>query len=220
MSLTEKQKRLLDYITDFQAKNGFGPSQQEIARYFGFRSLGTVQRYLVLLREQGILRSTPHSRRGLEVVPKELRQPKLAKLPKLKDEMQSPPEYSMTDLPVLGKVAAGRPIEAFHQEQTVSVPAFLMKKSGRHFVLKVAGDSMIGDGILDGDWIVVRKQSSAERGELVVARVDGAATVKRFYREDSGAELRASNRAYRPIWVRPEQEFEIEGIVAGVLRAL
>lgn len=203
MSLTEKQKRLLDYITDFQVKNGFGPSQQEIAQHFGFRSLGTVQRYLVLLREQGLLRSTPHSRRGLEVL--------------MREDLASP---STTELPVLGKVAAGRPIETFDPGQTVSVPAFLMKKSGRHFVLKVAGDSMIGDGILDGDWIVVRKQSSAERGDLVVARVDGAATVKRFYREEGGTQLRASNLAYRPIWVKPEQDFEIEGIVAGVLRAL
>lgn len=199
MPLTPKQKALLDFITFFRAKNGFAPSQTEIAKHFGYRSLGTVQDYLVRLKEEGFLDNTPHARRGLLVRP-----------------LKHGTALGLT-LPLLGRVAAGKPIEAIETHDQIEVPASLVKR-GAHFVLEVVGNSMIEDGILHGDFVIVKKQKTAERGQMVVALVDDAATVKRFYPKKKVIELHPANPEYRPISVGPEQTFQIEGIVAGVIR--
>src|SRR6056297_1074692 len=155
--LTPKQKKVLDFIQTHQEQEGYSPSQQEIARAFGFRSLGTVQNYLVRLEREGVLSRTWNARRGMAVLR---------------------PASAGLELPLAGTVAAGKPIEAVQTPDTLEVPPSMVG-GGEHFVLRVQGDSMIGDGILDGDYVVVRKQQTADNGQTVVALIDGEATVKR-----------------------------------------
>lgn len=194
--LTPKQKRILDFIDSHMQREGYPPSQQEIARAFGFRSLGTVQNYLVRLEREGLLARDWNARRGIRVMPT---------------------KTAGTVLPLAGTVAAGKPIEAVETPDTIEVPSS-MAGPGENFVLRVRGDSMVGDGILDGDYVVVRKQPAAENGQTVVALIRGEATVKRFHRKGSRIELHPANPAMTPIVVEGEESFRIEGVVVGVIR--
>jgi repressor LexA len=194
--LTPKQKKMLDFIESFADRQGYPPSQQEIAAAFGFRSLGTVQNYLVRLEREGLLARNWNARRGMTVIK---------------------PKESRLELPLVGRVAAGKPIEAIETPDTIEVPGSMLG-AGENFVLKVQGDSMVGDGILDGDYVVVRKQSSADSGQTVVALLGGEATVKRFYRKGASIELHPANPAMQPIIVSSEESFRIEGVVVGVIR--
>ncbi|PLX83181.1 MAG: repressor LexA [Desulfuromonas sp.] len=194
--LTPKQKRILDFITGHIEQQGYPPSQQEIARAFGFRSLGTVQNYLVRLEREGALQRDWNARRGLRPV------------------RQAP---RGVELPLAGTVAAGKPIEAVETPDILEVPPSMAGR-GENFVLRVKGDSMVGDGILDGDYVVVRKQASADSGQTVVALIDGEATVKRLHRRSESVELHPANPAMAPITVEPGSDFRIEGVVVGVIR--
>lgn len=194
--LTPKQKKILDFIRSYTEQHDFPPSQQEIARFFGFRSLGTVQNYLVRLEREGVLAKQWNARRGMRVLR---------------------PAVEATELPLAGLVAAGKPIEAVEQPDTIEVPSSMIG-AGMNFVLKVQGDSMIGDGILDGDYVVVRKQTTAENGQTVVAMIRNEATVKRFYRRADRIELQPANPAMAPIMVEADESFRIEGVVVGVIR--
>jgi len=194
--LTPKQKKILDFIEAFSGREGYPPSQQEIAKAFGFRSLGTVQNYLVRLEREGLLARDWNARRGMRVLR---------------------PQASSYELPLAGTVAAGKPIEAIETPDTIDVPRSMLG-TGENFVLRVQGDSMIGDGILDGDYVVVRKQSSADSGQTVVALINGEATVKRFYRKGATIELHPANPAMQPLVVASEESFRIEGVVVGVIR--
>ncbi|MBC7691183.1 MAG: transcriptional repressor LexA [Methylotenera sp.] len=203
MSLTPKQKNVLDFIHDFGSSQGYSPSQQEIAKHFGFKSLGTVQNYLVRLERQGLLRKPWNAKRGMEVISPEL-------------TSQAVP------LPLLGHVAAGRPIEAIRTAETLDVPASMIK-GGQNFVLKVSGNSMIEDGILDGDYVVIKKQDVANNGQTVVALIGNEATIKRYYRRGSKIELHPANPAYEPLIIESlveSVEFKIEGVLVGVIRRL
>ncbi|MBY0471429.1 transcriptional repressor LexA [bacterium] len=218
MSLTPKQKKILEYIESFVAEKGYGPSQQEIAQHFRFKSLGTVQNYLIRLKQQGVLRQSWNARRSLEIVQSSPLHPK-----NLQRVNASPGVNSGTvPLPLLGRVAAGRPIEAITSNEMLDVPVTFLKRSGDHFVLKVKGDSMIGDGILNGDYVIIHKQPDATNGQTVVALVGNEATIKRYYRKGGSIELHAANPAYDPILVSPEVEstkgFKIEGILIGLIR--
>ena len=195
-TLTPKQKKILDFIEAFTAREGFPPAQQEIARAFSFRSLGTVQNYLVRLEREGFLTKPWNARRGLQVLR---------------------PQSSGCELPLAGLVAAGKPIEAVETPDSIEVPASMLG-AGHNFVLRVQGESMIGDGILDGDYVVVRKQAQADNGQTVVALIRGEATVKRFYRKGRHIELHPANPAMAPIRVEDEESFRIEGVVVGVIR--
>jgi repressor LexA len=194
--LTPKQKKILDFIHSHTETEGYPPSQQEIARAFGFRSLGTVQNYLVRLEREGLLSRDWNARRGMRVVH---------------------PKTAGAELPLAGTVAAGKPIEAVETPDTIEVPASMVGP-GENFVLRVRGDSMIGDGILDGDYVVVRRQPGAESGQTVVALIGGEATVKRFQRKGGRVELHPANPAMAPIAVEGEESFRIEGVVVGVIR--
>lgn len=196
-SLTPKQQSVLSFIQEYSAAHGYAPTQQEIAERFGFRSLGTVQNYLVRLEQHGLLRRSWNGKRSLEVV-------------------QPEPPASL-ELPLLGYVAAGRPIEAVVTDDVLEVPPSMLGR-GENFVLRVKGDSMVEDGILDGDYVVVVRQETAHNGQTVVALVDGEATVKRFHRFAERIELHPANSAMEPIPVTPEQQFHIEGVVVGVIR--
>jgi repressor LexA len=194
--LTPRQKEILDFIESFVKERGYPPTQREIARAFGFRSLGTVQNYLVRLEREGALSRDWNARRGLR-----LRRQVLG----------------AAELPLSGLVAAGRPIEAVENPDTIEVPASMVGP-GENFVLRVRGDSMIGDGILDGDYVVVRKQATADNGQTVVALIDNEATVKRFYRKAGRIELHPANPAMAPIVVAGDESLRIEGVVVGVIR--
>lgn len=194
--ITPKQKQVFDFIAQHIESQGFAPSQQEIAKAFGFRSLGTVQNYLVRLEREGLLNRDWNGRRSLRLA--------------------AVAEQGMK-LPLSGTVAAGKPIEAIETSDTIDVPP-AMVGLGEHFVLHVAGDSMIDDGILDGDYVVVRKQSTAENGQTVVALLDNEATVKRLQRHGQTIELHPANPTMHPITVNAEVPFRIEGVVVGVIR--
>jgi repressor LexA len=224
MALTPKQQKVLQFIERFAAKNGFAPSQQEIARHFGFQSLGTVQNYLVRLERHGSLQKGWNERRGIQVLSTPPRDP-----------LPSPPASASVagtvPIPLYGAVAAGRPLERIESEETLDVPVSLLgraygaQKGARqpeHFVLRVRGDSMIGDGILDGDYVVIRKQEQADNGQTVVALLGNEATIKRFYSERGRVELRAANPVFDPIFVdsMTDSEFKIAGVLVGLIRKL
>lgn len=194
MALTDKQQKVLEYITNYSEANGYAPSRQEIADNFGFSSLGTVEDYLKSLESGGFVQRSSGGRRNLTVISK--------------DRM----------LPLLGKVAAGRPIEYTIHDQSVEVPSSMMKGAFEHFALEVSGDSMIDVGIIDKDIVVVRKQENAEAGNIVVAMVNNEATIKRFFKKKSKVELHSENPKYKPIVVEPEDDFRILGVFAGLLR--
>ncbi len=194
--LTPKQKAVYDYILEFTEQHGYPPAQQEIAQAFGWSSLGTVQNYLVRLQREGVLTKDWNARRGLRTLQ---------------------PQSSGIELPLVGRVAAGKPIEAVTTPDSIEVPPSMVG-SGENFVLRVQGDSMIGDGILDGDYVVVRKQPQAHSGQTVVALIDGEATVKRLLRRETQIELHPANPAMEMLVIQPGQEFSIEGVVVGVIR--
>jgi len=194
--LTPKQKKILDFIQSTTDREGYPPSQQEIARAFGFRSLGTVQNYLVRLEREGLLSRDRNARRGVQVLR---------------------PNLNALELPLAGTVAAGKPIEAIETPDSIEVPASMVGP-GENFVLRIKGDSMVGDGILDGDFVVVRKQATADSGQTVVALFHGEATVKRLFRKGSRIELHPANPAMLPIILEDEESFRIEGVVVGVIR--
>ena len=200
MALTRKQKQILDYLQAYTAENGYAPSYEEIAGNFGYGSLATVHEHIENLRRKGYIRKGYNESRSVEVVP---------------------PETTVTavELPLLGLVAAGAPIEAIEERETLSVPEDFLRRGGRNFVLRVAGDSMIDEQIRDGDYIVVNSRERAENGEMVVALVDGeSATVKTFYREGDGkVRLQPANPTMKPM-LYPGDRVRVQGVVVGVIR--
>ena len=201
--LTPKQKDFLDFLARYSEENGFAPSQQEMATHFGYSSLGTVQNYLVRLEALGLIRKSWNTRHGIEVV---------------REERSDTPRTA-TELPLLGLVAAGLPIENLGYQETVEVPSSLLKR-GEHFVLRVKGDSMIEEGIHENDLAIIRKQTSAANGQTVVALINNSATIKKYFRFRDRVELHPANPRYEPIVVggEAERDFRIEGILVGLIR--
>jgi repressor LexA len=198
MKLTEKQKEFLSFITRYREEWGQTPSFGEICSHFGFNSNNTVTTYLKILERKGYIRlpDMKNQKRALEVI--------------------SPVEAKSFELPLLGKVAAGRPIEAVENFDVIQVPPSMLGR-GDHFVLEVKGFSMEEEGIMDGDFVVVRKQSRAEQGETVVAIINNEATVKKYYRNKDHVELRPAHKGMESICVK-EGDMRIEGKVVGVIR--
>ena len=198
MALTKRQKQILDYLDGFIEGNGYSPSFEEIADNFGYSSLATVHEHLTNLERKGYLRKDYNKSRSLELVPAE--------------------GTLAVELPLLGLVAAGLPIEAIEQNESLAVP-YDMLRGGSNFVLRVRGDSMIEEQIRDGDYIVVHSRQTAENGEMVVALVhDDSATVKKFYRESGGRiRLQPANVTMQPMYFQ-EDEVRIQGIVIAVIR--
>ncbi|MFW6079434.1 MAG: transcriptional repressor LexA [Gemmatimonadota bacterium] len=200
MGLTKRQKEILDFLHEFLHEHGYAPSFEEIASHFGYASLATVHEHLENLREKGYIRKSYNETRSIELVPTDMR-------------------LAAVELPLLGKVAAGRPIEAVADRETIAVPEDLLARRGRHYVLRVTGDSMIDEQIRDGDYIVVSERPTAENGETVVALVEGdSATVKKFYREADGRiRLQPANPAMSPLYYDAE-DVALQGVVIGVIR--
>jgi len=198
MKLTEKQKEFLGYISGYIEEWGRSPSFEEICSHFGFSSYNTVTTYLKTLERKGYIRlpKKKNQKRAIEVI--------------------SPVETSRLEFPLLGRVAAGKPIEAVEDVDVIEVPASMIG-TGDYFVLEVKGDSMKEDGILDGDFVVVRKQPTAEKGETVVALVNDEATIKKYYKMKRHVELRPAHEGMESIIVR-QGGLRIRGKVVGVIR--
>jgi repressor LexA len=205
MALTKRQKEVLNYLVGFINKNGYSPSFEEIAHALKLTSLATVHKHLSTLEKKGFIRRGYNQSRSIEVtqLPKQVREEIL--------------DRHVVELPLAGRIAAGRPLEAIEENETISLSDFAR---GQHtFVLQVKGESMRDDHILDGDFIVVEQTQVANTGEIVVALVgEDDATVKRFYRESGGRiRLQPANSAMPPIVV-PAADVKIQGRVVGVLR--
>lgn len=199
--LTERQKAILDYIQEFRSRRGIAPTHREICEHFGFSSYGTAYKHLKLLVEKGFLKRDRHQRRGLEVT--------LA---------AGAGSGAAAELPFLGRIAAGRPIEAVAGAEQLTVPPQLFGDRGQdHYVLRVSGDSMIGEGIHDGDWVVVERRERAQSGETVVALIGDEVTLKRFYPEGELVRLQPANPAMQPLRV-PAGDVRVQGIVVGLMR--
>ena len=198
--LTERQRDVLDFIESELDRNGVAPTLREISEKFGFASTASAQKHIALLERKGFLRREKHQKRGLVLA--------------RRDRSSSP---SGVDLPLLGLVAAGSPIESLPDPEPVSVPPDLLR-SGEHFVLKVQGESLIDDGIHDGDMVVVQGGAEAADGDMVVALVDGEVTLKRLFREPPATiRLQPANAAMRPIRA-PAETVRVQGVVVGLLR--
>ncbi len=198
MILTKRQKQLYDYIDDYIARQGYAPTLEEIGAHFRLSSLATVHKHLSNLEGKGLIKRKWNFSRAIELVPRQKR-------------------AAAVELPLLGRVAAGEPIEALESEDTFAVPEEFVRRQNT-FVLRVKGTSMIDDGIWDGDYIVIEERATAENGETVVALINGDATVKKFYREKGGRiRLMPANEALAPIIVA-DKDITIRGVVVAVLR--
>jgi repressor LexA len=196
MNLTKRQKEILDFIRNYREEEGISPTQREIREKFHLSSFGTVQKHLKRLEEKGALSRQWNRSRGI-----------------------SPADEQPTSRSValLGMVAAGRPIEPFPDEESIEVPSSLLGK-GEHYVLRVRGDSMVEDGIRDGDYVVVARRLTAQNGQTVVALVRGEATLKRYYAEGSRVRLQPANAAMKPLTV-DARDVTLQGVVTGLIRA-
>ena len=200
MPLTKRQKEILDYIRSFIEAKEYAPSFEEIAESFGYSSLATVHEHLSNLERKGYIRKSYNESRSIELVA---------------------PDHSpvSVELPLLGAVAAGMPIEAIQDDETLAVPHDMVSRRRDNYVLRVEGNSMIEEQIRDGDYIVVQAQHTAEDGQMVVALVEGeSATVKKLYREPGGRiRLQPANPTMEPIFV-DARDVRIQGVVVGVIR--
>ncbi|MDR7484126.1 MAG: transcriptional repressor LexA [Armatimonadota bacterium] len=198
--LTGRQQEILTFVQRYIESHGYPPSVREIGRAMGLTSSSTVHSHLGALERKGFLRRDPSKPRALEL---------------LRDGVG--PHRRVVALPVVGRVAAGTPVLAEQNiEDYLPLPADLLDGADG-FVLRVRGDSMIDDGIQDGDLLIVRRQQTANNGDIVVARVDDEATVKRFYREGDRIRLQPANARLSPVFVR---DVAIEGKAIAILRRL
>ena len=206
MALTRRQKEVYDFISGFVDKHGYSPSFEEIAEGMGLSSLATVHKHITNLEEKQLLRRDYNRSRSIDLL-----KPK----GRMKQSLAVAAESSLS-LPLLGRIAAGRPLEAVENPESISLADFTRSKEV--YVLQVKGESMQDEHILDGDYVLVEKADSARDGEIVVALVDNSdATLKRIYREGPKVRLQPSNAAMQPIIV-PAQSVQVQGRVIGVLR--
>lgn len=199
MYLTRRQKEILEYLNEFIDREGYAPTIEEIAEHFSLRSLATVHKHLTNLQEKGLIRRAWNRSRALELVPTEVK-------------------VHAVELPLLGRVAAGSPIEAIDASETIFVPEDMIGRK-ETYVLQVKGDSMIEEQIRDGDYVIVENRTTADDGEMVIALLDGEnATLKKLYREGDGqVRLQPANARLKPMVV-DQDRLRIQGVVIGVLR--
>jgi repressor LexA len=204
MAITRRQRQVYDYISRFVTEKGYSPSFEEIGDGLGLSSLATVHKHISNLEKKGLLTRDYNKSRSIDLLPPKGR---------LKQAMSV---NTGIVLPLVGRIAAGQPIEAVENPETISLADFVRSKEV--FVLEVRGESMQDEHILDGDYVLVEKTKVAHNGDIVVALVDGSdATLKRFYREDDNIRLQPSNVNMQPIIV-PAASVAIQGRVIGVLR--
>ena len=198
LPLTKRQREILDYLSEFITEHGYAPSLEEVGRRFSLSSLATVHKHLTNLQQKGFIRRTWNRSRSVELVPTRT-------------------GGRAVELPLLGYVAAGAPIEAITTTETISVPEDLVGKRDT-YVLRVRGDSMIDEQIRDGDYVVVEDRKTAENGEMVIALLRGSdVTLKKFYRDNGRVRLQPANPAMQPLLVDSDQ-VQVQGVVVGVMR--
>ena len=196
--LTRRQREILDFLAEFIERHGYAPSLEEIGRRFGLSSLATVHKHLTNLEEKGFIRRAWNRSRSVELVPTRVGR-------------------RAVELPLLGTVAAGAPIEAVASSETIAAPEDIVAARDT-YALRVRGNSMIDEQIRDGDIVIVEDRKSADDGEMVIALLDGAdVTLKKFYRDNGRIRLQPANPTLRPLVVKPDQ-VQIQGVVVGVMR--
>ncbi len=197
--LTKRQREILDYLSEFIQQHGYAPSLEEIGRRFTLSSLATVHKHLTNLQEKGFIRRAWNRSRSVELLPSRMGSRAL-------------------EVPMLGYVAAGAPIEAVATAESIAVPESLVGGKRDTYVLRVRGDSMIDEQIRDGDWVIVEDRKAADNGEMVIALMGGQdVTLKKFYRENGRIRLQPANPSMQPILVDPDG-VQIQGVVVGVMR--
>ncbi len=198
LPLTKRQREILDFLAEFIQQHGYAPSLEEIGRRFGLSSLATVHKHLTNLQEKGFIKRAWNRSRSVELVPTRI-------------------GARAIELPLLGFVAAGSPIEAVATAESISVPEDLIGKRDT-YVLRVRGDSMIDEQIRDGDYVIVEDRKTADNGEMVIALLGGSeVTLKKFYRENGQVRLQPANPAMQPLTM-PAEQVQIQGVVVGVMR--
>jgi repressor LexA len=198
MAITRRQKEVIDFLSSFTTRNGYSPSYEEIAAGLGLNSLATVHKHVTNLQTKGLLQRAHNRSRSIDVIP------------------QRPARKMMDRLPLMGRIAAGQPVEAIEQAESISLSDILGNREC--FALEVRGDSMRDEHIMSGDYVLVERTKVAREGEIVVALIDGAdATLKRFYREGANIRLQPSNADMAPIYA-PAASVSIQGKVLGMLR--
>jgi repressor LexA len=196
--LTKRQREILDYLNDFIQQHGYAPSLEEIGRRFQLSSLATVHKHLTNLQEKGFIRRAWNRSRSVELVPTRT-------------------SGRSVELPLLGYVAAGQPIEAIAGSETIAVPDDLVGKRDT-YVLRVRGESMIDEQIRDGDFVIIEDRKTADNGEMVIALLKGHdVTLKKFYRENGHVRLQPANPTMKPLVVAAD-DVTIQGVVIGVMR--
>lgn len=196
--LTKKQKEILDFIQDFLDKNGYSPTLREIGKGLNLSSAATIHVHVENLKHKGYLRNGYNRSRSIELI-------------------KADNNWSKTmELPLVGLIAAGEPIEAIESHETIAVPVNFVQDSANTYVLQVKGDSMIEDGILEGDYVIIERNPSPRDGDVVVALLNNAyATLKKFFREKNRIRLQPANSKLKPIYT---QDPLIQGVVKGVIR--
>ncbi|MBI3327921.1 MAG: transcriptional repressor LexA [Nitrospinae bacterium] len=194
--LTPKQARALDFISRWVQEQGYPPTFQELAQGLDLTEKNA-RDYVLILERKGYLRRQPNVARGLTL-------------------LRPPTGEPLPELPLVGRVMAGKPVEMFEHHEAIQVPPWLLR-TGTHFVMEVQGDSMIDDGIREGDRVIVQQQMTPNNGEMVVAVVHGEATIKRLYRRGAMVELRPANARMAPLLVEA-RDVEVKGVVVGLIR--
>ena len=198
MAITRRQKEVIDFLSSFTSSHGYSPSYEEIAAGLGLNSLATVHKHVTNLQNKGLLQRAHNRSRSIDVLP------------------QRKGRSMLDRLPLMGRIAAGKPVEAVEHAETISLADILGNREC--YALQVRGDSMRDEHIMSGDYVLVEKTGTAREGEIVVALIDGAdATLKRFYREGTQIRLQPSNAEMAPIYA-PAASVSIQGKVLGVLR--
>jgi repressor LexA len=201
MAVTAKQRRVYEFIRRYIDSNHEPPTIAEIGRQFQMSSSASVHSILLALEREGLIKRIPNVSRGIEIV-----------------EQEGSDDDDNNQIPLLGTVAAGQPIEAILSHDTIAVPKD-MQGRGRTFALRVRGDSMVEENIQDGDIIIVASQKTANNGQVVVALIDGNyATVKKFYREPDFIRLEPANPQFKPIFIKTPERIQIQGVVRGLIR--
>ena len=195
--LTKRQKKVLDFITDYQERKGYAPSLDEIRKKLKLSSVSTAHFHICKLRDLGYLVKEKNKPRAIDVVGRE----------------------AMVRIPLLGIIAAGQPIEAIQDKETIAVPKSKIPRSSEVYALRVVGNSMIDENINDGDVVLVRQQATAENGQKVVALIDNhEATLKKFYKERGYIRLQPANKTMQPLIFRNGRDIAIQGVVLDVIK--
>ena len=197
-NLTKRQRQIMDYITEFNNRHGYAPSLREIGDHFGLNSPATIHAHIDNLKKKGMINTGHNEARSIEIMPVDANW------------------IRALELPLAGLITAGEPIEAIEEKETIGVPADFVRDAANSYVLRVRGESMIDEGILDGDYVIVERNPSPSNGDVVVALLNNAyATLKKFYRETNRIRLQPANAAMKPIFAKDPL---IQGVVRGVIR--